>query len=417
MNASSRTLGILPRWLALLLPSVALALAGCGQIAAVKGQIDAIDQRASITGRVIFPPEDRDSIVIATFTPEGPKRFQRNSWLRPDDNGTFRFWVPPGAYYVVAFVDADNDQELRPGERFAYAGEGGPSVIDLGPGSQVQMPDLVIGDSQLPDRLPQIDYRQESFRRHLGEVVTLDDRAFARGYYQLGLWKPLDFATQAKPGIFLLKPFAPGRIPVLLIHGMSGGPLDWVTLAPELEKARLQPMVAYYPSGLNLSMVVDYMAASIEELRLQFGFDRMHIVAHSMGGLVARELARSLVGQAQRLTVLSLTTINTPMEGIASAATGVARSWLVIPSWRDVAKDSEFIRRLEEWPWPSQIPYYLVFSYRRSSDSDGVVPLESSIPLWVQEEATSMRGFQGNHVDVLHNPHAIEYIVGNLTGG
>jgi hypothetical protein len=127
-------------------------------------------------------------------------------------------------------------------------------------------------------------------------------------------------------------------------------------------------------------------------------------------------MARRLVGHEQSLTLLSLTTINSPMDGIASAATGVARSWLVIPSWRDLAKGSEFIRSLEEWPWPSQVPYYLVFSYRRSSDSDGVVPLESAIPLWAQEEARSMRGFQGNHVDALHNPHAVDYIVGNLTG-
>ena len=76
---------------------------------------------------------------------------------------------------------------MRHGERFAYVGENGPSLIDLAPGSKTRVPDLVIGDLQLPEELTQIDYRQESFRRHLGEVVRLDDHAFARGFYQLGL--------------------------------------------------------------------------------------------------------------------------------------------------------------------------------------------------------------------------------------
>ena len=95
------------------------------------------------------------------------------------------------------------------------------------------------------------------------------------------------------------------------------------------------------------------------------------------------------------------------MMGMSSAAQGVKMSPIVIPSWYDVAKDSPFIRQILDWPWPDEIPYHLVFSYQTGKSSDGVVPLESQIPISLQNEAIRIYGFNAGHALVLTEPEFI----------
>ena len=101
-------------------------------------------------------------------------------------------------------------------------------------------------------------------------------------------------------------------------------------------------------------------------------------------------------------------TINSPMDGMASAEYGVESSPIVIPSWRDIAKNSPFIRNIRDWPWPEDIPYHLVFSYESGEGDDGVVKLESQIPLPLQAEATRLHGFNAGHANILRDPAFIQ---------
>jgi len=97
-------------------------------------------------------------------------------------------------------------------------------------------------------------------------------------------------------------------------------------------------------------------------------------------------------------------TINSPMMGMRSATTSVDYSPIVVPSWRDVAEDSEFIRKILAWKWPAQIPYHLVFSYQPGESGDGVVALGSQIPIGLQQEAARVYGFQATHAGILGDP-------------
>jgi hypothetical protein len=95
-------------------------------------------------------------------------------------------------------------------------------------------------------------------------------------------------------------------------------------------------------------------------------------------------------------------TINSPMGGMPSAANGVKNSPIVVPSWRDVSDKSEFLADLRSWVWLRDIPYYLVFSYEPGEDNDGIVGLNSQIPLKLQSEATRMFGFNNTHVGTVN---------------
>jgi hypothetical protein len=157
-------------------------------------------------------------------------------------------------------------------------------------------------------------------------------------------------------------------------------------------------------------MISDYMLKAVVGLQDKHGFNQMIVVAHSMGGLVTRSFVKKYVDKfpERKDNFRLVMTINSPLGGMHSATSGVNHSPIVVPSWRDVADNSEFLNDLHEWIWPQDIPYYLVFSYKPGDDNDGVVGLNSQLPLKLQSEATRMFGFNNTHVGTLHDDAFIE---------
>jgi pimeloyl-ACP methyl ester carboxylesterase len=106
------------------------------------------------------------------------------------------------------------------------------------------------------------------------------------------------FAT----GIYLIHPYDPNKIPILFIHGLLSSPLSWQNLTNELCSdprilERYQPWFFLYPTG---EPILESAAQLREELeRTRHLFDpsgtavasrHVIVVAHSMGGLLARTL-------------------------------------------------------------------------------------------------------------------------------
>ncbi|MCE9519696.1 MAG: alpha/beta hydrolase [Verrucomicrobia bacterium] len=103
-------------------------------------------------------------------------------------------------------------------------------------------------------------------------------------------------------GLYMLRPYDPNRIPVVMIHGLQSSPLIWRNLIAELEadpkiSARYQFWVIYYPSGMAVpysrKLIVDQLAAVRKNYDPQ-GHDlasrNMVVIGHSMGGVLSRSL-------------------------------------------------------------------------------------------------------------------------------
>jgi hypothetical protein len=124
-----------------------------------------------------------------------------------------------------------------------------------------------------------------------------------------------------------------------------------------------------------------------------------------MGGLVTRSFVKKYVEHAaensKRLRLVM--TINSPMAGMSAAAAGVKHSPIVVPSWRDVEPGSAFLQGIHAWNWPQEIPYHLVISYANGESGDGVVPLQSQVPLKLQSESIRMYAFNNDHVGTLND--------------
>lgn len=120
-------------------------------------------------------------------------------------------------------------------------------------------------------------------------LETLSEKAFFKG----------DLADK-KRGLFLLEPYRPGRVPVVLVHGLLSSPVTWARMVNDLRtdpviREKYQFWTFFYPS----SQPIIYSAAELRQaLRAtrdtldpsheDSALDHMVLVGHSMGGLLSR---------------------------------------------------------------------------------------------------------------------------------
>lgn len=113
---------------------------------------------------------------------------------------------------------------------------------------------------------------------------------------------------------------------VLLVHGLDEPGDIWNDLAPRLAEAGHVAVRFDYPNDQSAAASADLLFSALADLRAR-GVERVDIVAHSMGGLIARDVltretmyAGSGAGDDVKPTVARLITIGTPNHGSPWAA-------------------------------------------------------------------------------------------------
>jgi pimeloyl-ACP methyl ester carboxylesterase len=106
--------------------------------------------------------------------------------------------------------------------------------------------------------------------------------------------------TQSQRGLFMLEPYDPNRIPVVMVHGLWSSPLTWMDMFNDLRsyreiRSRYQFWFYLYPSGQPFWMSATQLRNDLAEMRdvidrnhHDISLDKMVLVGHSMGGLVSR---------------------------------------------------------------------------------------------------------------------------------
>ena len=167
---------------------------------------------------------------------------------------------------------------------------------------------------------------------------------------------------------------APPRAPIVLVHGLLGfdrvkvGPLTLLRYFPGIEDALERAGYRVAVPSLSKTRGVARRAAELRRFILErFPGEKVHVIAHSMGGLDARHMI-SRLGMDDR--VLSLTTIGTPHRGSAFADWGVRRlgrtakpmlNFLGVPTDAFDDLTTEACARFnEETPDAPEVRYYSV---------------------------------------------------------
>ena len=109
----------------------------------------------------------------------------------------------------------------------------------------------------------------------------------------------------------------PARDPVLLLHGVLCNAGVWRKMKRRLAKAGIGPLYApsYGPPLASIEVFADQIAATVDRILAATGARQVSIVAHSMGGLVARAYVRKHGGGKVKRVI----TIGTPHAGSVHA--------------------------------------------------------------------------------------------------
>jgi pimeloyl-ACP methyl ester carboxylesterase len=131
-------------------------------------------------------------------------------------------------------------------------------------------------------------------------------------------------------------------IPVVLVHGMSSNRAIFHILRRDLRRAGFPQVTVPNYSWLTTDVrsAARMLAAEVERLCERGGHERVHVIGHSLGGLIARYYVQRLGGDAR---VHTLVTLGTPHHG-----TLVAMLPLPHPVMRQLRPGSDLLTELAE---------------------------------------------------------------------
>ncbi len=132
------------------------------------------------------------------------------------------------------------------------------------------------------------------------------------------MWHELYYVLRTQPLIPLYyvigRRLGPGDgIPVIFVHGYFQNRADFVWLAKQFGKASKGPLYGFnYPWFDSVDRNVPRLARFVERICAETGSDKVTLISHSLGGLVALEFAHS----PSESRVAHCITIGTPHAGV-----------------------------------------------------------------------------------------------------
>ncbi len=379
---------------------VASALAACSPFRELRSDLEAYGELSVVRGDVkVSGWQGLPIVVVALAIPDdSAEPLTLVDVFNEQAPGRYWFRARPGTYRVGAFEDQDRDGKFDDGERGTLSRE-----LEVKPKSKVEGPELVVAKPfrRSHSAIGQLELRDQTFAS--GEVVPLSDARFSRSLAGKGMWQPLKFAAENRPGVYFLQPYDPAKVPVLFIPGMSGYPQQFARLIERLDGTRFQPWVFLYPSGMPIQTMSSFLVRIIKRIQATHQFGSLCVVAHSMGSLVARSFVGQYEAELPEHPIRTLVTIAGPFTGIPFASWGLRMSPSVVPSWYDISPDSEFLAKLYRKPLSERVEYHLLFAFDDSGDSDSVVYMLSQLRSEAQGEAELVRGYRATHVGALRS--------------
>lgn len=187
--------------------------------------------------------------------------------------------------------------------------------------------------------------------------------------------------------------------PVLLVHGIACNRAVWRPLIARLRAAGFAPVraVSLEPLFGDIDSYAAALLGEVDAVRRSAGGRPIAIVAHSMGGLVARAALR----RAAPGVIDHIVTIGTPHHGTTLAC---RFGW---PSTRQMCRGSGWLRDLNaEQERRLAVPVTSLYSL----DDNLVAPPTSA----VLEDARALELRGPGHLGLLRSPRVLEAVVSEL---
>lgn len=382
----------------------------------VRKDLKAMRTVVGLSGRIESGSSAKIPLTVLLFAETETGKTIRDIKVLDASDHFYFFLVPVGAYYVIAFEDANKNLIYDTGEYFGcYGAPDRIGVPELTPkhGINLQVSRRKGFPEGFASDISTLAINPSFKSVATGKITDLDDEVFSDRYATMGFWQPIKFLQEAGIGIYFLEEYDPKKIPVLFVHGASGSPRNFKALADGMDRDRFQPWFFHYPSGFRLDKMSGALNYFIEHLEGIHCFKRLFVVAHSMGGLVSRSFIVRNIHESKNKYVRLFVTISSPFGGLKLARQGVEKSPLIIPSWHDMASGSDFIQKLFKENLMPKVSYHLLFSHKGDcslfmDNNDGAVTLRSQLDPRAQADAVRIYGYDEDHVGILSSPAVIE---------
>ncbi|MEZ8352503.1 MULTISPECIES: alpha/beta fold hydrolase [Vibrio] len=384
-------------------------LSGCGNFRNLSNEIQAID---SITNQYMVTLNQHASgsaVVIEQI--KDINKGEVDGYDGIIDSDSIHLHVSNNIHYLLIFEDKNQDLTLQADEAFSVI-----NLRDHQDRSTIEV-SLTVNESEAPrafvDRSLSSLLKIELDLIDIGTVVSLEAPPFDRKNGKLGMWQPLTFLLEDNAGLYFLSEFDPNKIPILFVHGINATALDFAPLIEKVDQSKYQIWVFNYPSGLSLALNSKGLNNLMHTVLTEYKIQQLHVVAHSMGGLVAtNSLRQCRIGQLCDF-VSSVATISSPFGGVESAKQGVEYSPVVMPAWVDLNPDGKFIADLLIDSSKIHIPHFLAFGYNsgdlfNTNSNDGVINLSSQLSRPAQLHASQILGYNETHLSILDNDDLFE---------
>ncbi|HEX6398219.1 MAG TPA: alpha/beta fold hydrolase, partial [Steroidobacteraceae bacterium] len=404
MNARART-----RIITLALVLMACSLGGCKLMELQRENVE-YSAATVLAGRV-SPGSWQGPVSVAAIRRDHRKVVvQHDVWLH--EAGGFDLVVPDGEYTLVAFGDRDNDG--RPDEG-APAGTYPETVKVQGAGLILALNIALRPDEgqEVRAAMPPQYRRTARASTAPGAIADLDAPQFGPESGKRGYWAPMEYFRTVGGNVYFVEPYDPARTPILFVHGATGSAQDFRYFVDHLDRTRYQAWIYQYPSGAPLEAMAHLLYWKLLNLQLRYGFTHLDMVAHSMGGLVARRFLLDHGAEFPQLT--QFVSISTPWGGQRSAALGVIHSPAVIPSWRDLQPEGPYLTSLFAKPLPAEVHYTLLFGHLSGEGmvgepTDGTILVSSQLRAEAQQDAALVMGFDESHAGILSSPKVVSEV-------
>lgn len=145
-----------------------------------------------------------------------------------------------------------------------------------------------------------------------------------------------------------------GETPILLLHGLFNNRASWFWFKWFLGKQGLSNIATINLSSWhNEEALTELVAKKVDELRHRLGVDKVHLVCHSMGGIIARNYIQ-LRGGAEKVD--HCVCLGSPHFGSKLTPFAIA------PLGKVLVPGSDFLRRLNDAPVPEEVKMTNIFT-------------------------------------------------------
>lgn len=194
--------------------------------------------------------------------------------------------------------------------------------------------------------------------------------------------------------------------PVVLVHGFGHNRSAWFLLDRRLRQAGFSSVhtLNYNPFTHDVAQIAARLKERVELIRALTGASRVHLVGHSLGGVVIRWYVQELGGDE---VVGTAVTVAAPHGGTPAAHTGAHFGGRLSRTAQELLPGSDVMRRLNAKPLPQSVRWVSYYS-----NLDLLVPGASA--KLSGPTAINLLAKDHGHVSILLSPKVARSIVDQL---